>query len=135
MICRNLRVKLAIYCVICRNLRVKLAIYCVICHNLRVFSVNFILHKFCLCKKNEVWSSTKHFQESTASTITFTELFALCQDTAHHLCWSLLLVFSLFRVSLQPFSRSTPPLAAYVLSDSNLGFVFNRLVRLCIYFF
>ena len=53
VICRNFRVKLAIYCVICHNLRVKLAIYCVICRNLRVFGVNFILQKFCLCKKND----------------------------------------------------------------------------------
>ena len=39
-----------------------MAIYCVFCRNLRVFfGVNFILQKFCSCKKNdkyEVWCSS-----------------------------------------------------------------------------
>ena len=50
---------MAIYCVFCRNNAKKLAIYCVFCRNLRFFfGVNFILQKFCPCKKNDkyqVW--------------------------------------------------------------------------------
>ena len=42
-----------------------MAIYCVFCRNLRVFfGVNFILQKFCLCKKNDKYQvckiSTEH---------------------------------------------------------------------------